>query len=99
MITVKEVFNKAYGEVPKGATIHTAIDWEDFENENFRYAVKLGGSTPSSYLCYWEPEEEIWMEYDMLMKTSPDISKRDGWAFKGFFGKTYDKALCELTFE
>lgn len=92
MITVKEVFNKAYAEVPKGATIHTAIHWEDPETKNFRYAVKLAGST-----CYWEPEEEKWMEYDMLMETSPDISKRDGWAFKGFFGKTYDKALCELT--
>jgi hypothetical protein len=97
MVTVKEVFDKAYGKVPEGATIHTAIDWENFENKNFRYGVQLAGSTPRDCLCYWEPDDEEWVEYDLLMETSPDISNRDGWAFRGFFSKAYDEALCELT--
>lgn len=96
MKTVKEIFSKAFGEVPEGAWIHTAIDWENFENKNFRYGVKLNLSTEFDLmegLCYWETGEASWIEYDMLLATSPDISDRPAESFRGFFGAEFDNAL------
>ena len=84
MITVKQVFDKAYGEIPEGSSRHTGEYSNPFyakEGKLFRYDYKD---------CGWE-------KAPLYKTTSPDISDRDGNAFRGFFGDKYDLALDELT--
>jgi hypothetical protein len=106
MITVKQVYSRAFGEVPEGASCH--IGW--------------GYKLPAPSLVVWvmlTPRIDLivdrkkvlhfvhcgkgWhpTDSDHYKPTGPDISDRDAEAFKDFFEnpeqrEAYNKALEEL---
>lgn len=90
MKTVRELFSKAFGEVPEGATCHIGATMHvSYGGENFGpFAliddgafVQLG--TQVGWLTAYKNSEPF----------GPDISDRPAESFRGFFGAEFDSAL------
>jgi hypothetical protein len=97
MKTVREVFSKAFGDVPEGATCHAG-----YGNAGVTY---LGESiktcdphTPSLKVPVRKTTGDFeWLVFGTYgFPKTPDISDRDAEAFRGFFGAEYDNALDQL---
>lgn len=95
MAKVREVFERAYGAIPDGATCHVASQ----DSGGTYIAPYVGVPT---FKRVMEVDKGVWkvvmyIEFSDLF--GPDISDRDAEAFRGFFGDDYDAALDALTKE
>jgi hypothetical protein len=89
MKTVREVFSKAFGEVPEGATCH--IGSQDCAG------IYIGATHyVPFYKRMMDADKDKWVVSCTEDLYGPDISNRDAEAFRGFFGSEYDQALDEL---
>jgi len=94
MKTVREVFSKAFREVPEGATCHAG-----YGNLGATYigeSIKtIDPHTPSLKVPVRKASGAFeWMAFGThSYPKTPDISNRDAEAFRGFFGAEYDAAL------
>jgi hypothetical protein len=104
MITVREVFSRAFGEVPEGNSCHIGNRSEYDDCEHIEPTVcgtnEIIAERWSFGLVRWEPvvyfdgTDIDRMKWDAPF--GPDISNRDAEAFRGFFGAEYDNALDQL---
>ncbi len=95
MKTVREVFSKAFGEVPEGATCH-GFGRVDGGGDEVWQLIRLDGAV---HVAYKTLNEKGWINdgfYRDISTSCPDISNRDAEAFRGFFGAEYDAALDQL---
>jgi hypothetical protein len=96
MITVRQVFEKAFGNLTEDARCHIGGE-VPYEGVWLGAFCVMGGKF-YRYVgpCVRYPDGG-WSESIFIEDCAgPDISDRDGNAFRGFFGPEYDKALDEL---
>ena len=89
MPKVREVFERAYGPVPDGATCHVGYS-VPCEGVSICAAYDVEGR------CYSSRGDD-WEAFSFDESEGPDISDRDAEAFRGFFDAAYDAALDALT--
>ena len=86
-MNVREVFNKAFGEVPEGATCHVG----NWSTESCDSEPTIALPTVIGDRCYiWR---EFWTAMFGGLAFGPDISDRPAESFRGFFGDAYDAVL------
>lgn len=100
-MTVREIFSKAFGEVPEGATCHIGSRSEYDDCEHIEPVVcgssRIIAERWSDGLLQWEPivyfdgTEPDHGKWDSPF--GPDISDRPAESFRGFFGAEYDNCL------
>lgn len=91
MKTVREIFSKAFGEVPDVFSCHighafsrgSAYHWEPIE---------IARITPTKFDGHW-PEELTGEAKAFEYPLGPDIGDRPAESFRGFFGAEYDNCL------
>ena len=90
MKTVKEIFSKAFGDVPEGATCHVKLAECASLVPCFRVVTK--GHKALLTETFQADHHQRWYvsKYSVC---GPDISDRPAEAFRGFFGAEYDNAL------
>jgi uncharacterized membrane protein len=95
MITVKEVFSKAFAPVPVGFDILYQLalvsTWGIGITINDAYYIWNEDSIPQSWAL---KADTMWRSFNKDMAIN--ISNRDAEAFRGFFGAEYDNALDQL---
>jgi hypothetical protein len=93
MKTVKEVFSKAFGDVPEGATCHVKLRECASLEPCFQVVTKGHKATLNETFQVDHHQRWYVSQYSVI---GPDISNRDAEAFRGFFGAEYDAALDQL---
>ena len=90
MKTVRQVFEKEFGEVPEGATCHVKLA----ECASFKPCFRLVTQGHKTFLTetFVVDHHQRWYasKYSVC---GPDISNRPADAFRGFFGAEYDNCL------
>jgi len=96
MIKVKQVFEKAFGDLTEDARCHIGCE-VPYEGVLLSAVCLMGGKI-YRYVgpCVRHPDGGWSESMFATFVAGPDISDRDGHAFRGFFGPEYDGALDEL---
>jgi hypothetical protein len=92
-VTVREAFEKAWGEMPEwdNETCHFTLEEEE-ENWHFLPMVFKDAFGKGVRVRNGEWEDD-WYKYPGPL--TPDISDRPASAFLGFFGEEYDRVVAE----
>ena len=88
-MTVREAFEKAYGEVRPEASCHLAADHGVIDGERVRAVLYWRNSV----LTYNRPDGQWMIDHTAEGVVGPDISERKAWEFRGLFGDEYDRAV------
>ena len=99
MVTVRQVFEKAFGNLTEDAQCHIGcvVPYEGVWLDAF---CIMGGKIYRYVGSCFRYPDGAWDEFKSGEECAgPDISDRDGYSFRGFFGDEYDKALDEFSSE
>ena len=102
MVTVRKVFEKAFGPIPEVATCHMLRNRGDYTKHELvlepTYCIASYDDTELTIYTYVDMELGWVVRPHSYGYAGPDISDRDGGpnGFLGFFGEEYDKAYWEL---
>ena len=89
-ILVKDVFARAYGELPEGATCHAG---ECNSRQSIRSYRPILRSLDGDQFC---TDGSQWRRTFVMNALTPDIGNEPAAPFAGFFDDRYRQALAEL---